>query len=97
MQDKTFMAFNINTRDILESKSYWWGMSYAQELGLETVEGLAWGYGQVVLSVKYTCFILTKLMVSSDLLRSTVDNQIAFDQRDSNLLSKFELLLDRCC
>ena len=37
-----------------------------------------------------------KLMVSHDLLRSTVTNQIAFDQRDSKSISNFEGAMDRC-
>ena len=49
----------------------------------------------------YFHFSLTKLMVSHDLLRSTVTNQIAFDQRDSKSISNFErsmefLLLSTC-
>ena len=39
---------------------------------------------------------LTKLMVSHDLLRSTVANQIAFDQRDSKSIFNFERAMDRC-
>ena len=42
-------------------------------------------------------YSLTKLMVSHDLLRSTVTNQIAFDQRDSKSVSIFERAMDRCC
>ena len=34
-------------------------------------------------------------MVSHDLLRLTVTNQIAFDQRDSSLILKFECVMDR--
>ena len=40
---------------------------------------------------------LTKLMVSHDLLRSTVTKQTAFDQRDSKSISNFERTIDRCC
>ena len=40
---------------------------------------------------------LTKLMVSHDLLRSKVANQIAFDQSDSKSVSIFERVRDRCC
>ena len=40
---------------------------------------------------------LTKLMVSHDLLRSKVTNQIAFDQQDSKSFSIFERTIDRCC
>ena len=40
---------------------------------------------------------LTKLMVSHDLLCSTATKQIAFIQRDSNSIPKFERLTDRCC
>ena len=36
-------------------------------------------------------------MVSHDLLRSTVSNQIVFDQRDSKSISYFERAMDRCC
>ena len=36
-------------------------------------------------------------MASHDLLRSTVTNQIVFDQRDSKLISNFERAMDRCC
>ena len=35
-------------------------------------------------------FSLRKLMVSHDLLRLTVTNQIAFDQRDSSSILNFE-------
>ena len=42
-------------------------------------------------------YSLTKLMVSHDLLCSTVTNQIAFDQRDSKSISKSERPMDRCC
>ena len=38
---------------------------------------------------------LTKLMVSHDLVCPTVTNQIAFDQRDSNLIPKFERMMGR--
>ena len=41
-------------------------------------------------------FSLTKLMVSHYLLRSTVANQITFDQRDSTSILKFERPMDRC-
>ena len=40
---------------------------------------------------------LTKLMVSRDLLRSVVTNQIAFDQRDLHLTPDFECVIDHCC
>ena len=40
---------------------------------------------------------LTKLMVSHDLPCSTVTNQIAFDQRDSNMIPEFERTMDRRC
>ena len=40
-------------------------------------------------------YSLTKLMVSHDLLRSTVTNQIAFDQRNSKSISNFERAMDR--
>ena len=40
---------------------------------------------------------LTKLMVSHGLACSTVINQIAFDQQDSNLIHKFKRAMDRCC
>ena len=36
-------------------------------------------------------------MVSHDLLRSTVTNEIAFDRRDSNAFPKFERSMDLCC
>ena len=36
-------------------------------------------------------------MVSHDLLRSMVTNQITFDQRDSKTISNFERAMDRCC
>ena len=42
-------------------------------------------------------FSLIKLMVSHDLTRSTVTNQITFDQRDSNSVSDFECAMDRRC
>ena len=42
-------------------------------------------------------FSLTKLIVSHDFLRSTVTNQIAFDQRDFQSISIFERTMDRCC
>ena len=38
-----------------------------------------------------------KLMVSHDLLRSTVSNLITFDQRDSKSIPTFERAMDRCC
>ena len=41
-------------------------------------------------------YILTEQMVSHDLLRLTVTNQIAFDQRGSNMVPKFECSMD-CC
>ena len=47
-------------------------------------------------SQKYQ-FSLTKLLISPDLLCSMVANQIAFDQRDSNLIDKFQRAMDRCC
>ena len=40
---------------------------------------------------------LTKLMVSHDLLRSTVTNQIAFDQRELHSTLEFERAMDRRC
>ena len=40
---------------------------------------------------------LTKLIVSHDLLRSTVTNQIAFYQGDSKSVSIFECTMDCCC
>ena len=40
-------------------------------------------------------YSLTKLMVSHDLLRLTVTNEIALDQRDSSLILKFERTMDR--
>ena len=40
---------------------------------------------------------LTKLMVSHDLSCSTVTNQIAFDQQDSNTIPEFERAMDRHC
>ena len=36
-------------------------------------------------------------MVSHDLPRSTVTNQIAFDQQDLNALPDFKLAMDRRC
>ena len=42
-------------------------------------------------------FSLAKLMVSHDLLCSIVTNQVAFDQLDSNLITKLERAIDRCC
>ena len=36
-------------------------------------------------------------MVSHDLLRSTVTNQITFDQRDSNSIPDFERAMDLRC
>ena len=44
--------------------------------------------------LKFLPDYLTKLMVSHDLLRSMVPNQIAFDQRDSKSISNFELSRD---
>ena len=38
---------------------------------------------------------LTKLMVSRDLLRSTVTNKVAFDQQDLHLIYEFERAMDR--
>ena len=43
------------------------------------------------------CFSLTKLMVSHDLPRSMVTNQITFDGLDFHLTSEFELAMDRRC
>ena len=40
---------------------------------------------------------LTKLMVSHDFPCSTVTNQIAFDQRDSNTIPEFERAVDCRC
>ena len=42
-------------------------------------------------------YSLTKLMVSHDLLRSTVTNQITLDQRDSNMFPRFERTMNHCC
>ena len=42
-------------------------------------------------------FSLTKLMVSHDVLHSTVTNQITFDQRDLNSTPEFERTMDRRC
>ena len=39
----------------------------------------------------------TKMMVSHDLPCSTVTNQIAFDQRDSNTIPAFKRTMDRRC
>ena len=50
----------------------------------------------VCMSIVLTPFF-QKLMVSHDLLRSTVTNQIAFDQRDSKTIFDFERSIDRCC
>ena len=36
-------------------------------------------------------------MVSHDLLRSTVTNQIAFDRQGSNIFRRFERTIDCCC
>ena len=36
-------------------------------------------------------------MVSHDLPRYTVTNQITFNQLDSNSILDFELAMDRCC
>ena len=36
-------------------------------------------------------------MVSDDLLRPTVTNEIAFDQGSSNLIPNFERTMGRCC
>ena len=41
-------------------------------------------------------FSLTGLVVSQDLLRSTVTSQIAFDQRNSHSAPEFEHVMD-CC
>ena len=41
-------------------------------------------------------FSLTKLMVSHDLPRSTVTNQIAFVKRDSKSISSLKRAMDRC-
>ena len=38
-----------------------------------------------------------KLIVPRDFLRSTVTNQIAFDQRDFKSISIFKRMVDRCC
>ena len=48
-------------------------------------------------SRRFGQYSLTKLMVSHDFLRSTVTNQIAFNQRDSKSISNFERAMDRCC
>ena len=40
---------------------------------------------------------LTKLMVSHDLPRSTVTNQITFDQQDFHSTPEFERAIDRRC
>ena len=40
---------------------------------------------------------LTKLMVSHDLSRSTITNQIAFDQRDLYSTPEFERSMDHRC
>ena len=42
-------------------------------------------------------FSLTELMVSHDLLRSTITGQIAFDQQDLESNPKSERPMDRCC
>ena len=42
-------------------------------------------------------FSLRKLMVSHDLPRSTVTNQIAFDQRDLYSTPEFDRTMDRRC
>ena len=42
-------------------------------------------------------FSLTKLMASHDLPCSTVTNQIALDQRDSNTIPEFERAMNRRC
>ena len=46
--------------------------------------------------VSLSKFSLTKLMVSHNLLRPTVTNQIAFDHRHSNPMRKCEHPMD-CC
>ena len=40
---------------------------------------------------------LTKLMISHDLPRSTVNNQIAFDQRDLYFTPEIERMMDHGC
>ena len=42
-------------------------------------------------------YSLAKLIVSHDLLCSTVTNQIAFDRRDSSMFPKFERTIHSCC
>ena len=42
-------------------------------------------------------FSLTKLMISHDLARSAVTNQIAFDQRDLQSTPEFERTMDCRC
>ena len=42
-------------------------------------------------------YSLIKLMISHDLPRSTVTNQIIFDQQDSNSILDFERAMDRRC
>ena len=44
-----------------------------------------------------TLLSLTKLMVSHDLLRSTITNRIACDQRDLRSTPKFERAMDHRC
>ena len=41
--------------------------------------------------------VFNQLIISHDLLCLTVTNQIALEQRDSNLIPKFESTMDRCC
>ena len=43
-----------------------------------------------------TYFSLTELIVSHDLLRSTVTNQATFNQRDLRSISNLERAMDRC-
>ena len=50
---------------------------------------------QLLLDAIY--FSLTKLMVSHDLLRSMVANQIPFDQQDLKSIFNFERAMTRCC
>ena len=55
-----------------------------------------WPHGLVV-DISGCLFSLTKLMVSHDLPRSTVTNQIAFDQRDLHSTPEFERVLEHRC
>ena len=52
---------------------------------------------QIVSDVDKVQISLTKLMVLHDLPRSTVTNQIAFDQQDLHLTLEFECVMDCCC